>query len=194
MTVGELLDAIRERYLAQFRQTISEVEKSDMEAWVECAYRDEDGGLAREEALKLPLRLDIVAFADGEAKNKVRVDSKTMLSFEPIDFEWTGIPTRLSPFHWDSCDIRVSGVPRGTDWSRVRNWLDEWFDGEDTRQPDEHGLFGVIHFLSDPKPDGSKTIFNVDFGSAPVEAFEALLDALRDSGATKIEIGHIDGD
>lgn len=68
-------------------------------------------------------------------------------------------------------------------------WFDRWFDGEDTRQPDEHGLCGVIHFLADPEHEGNATILQVDFGSAPEEAFEELLDALRDSGVTKIEIG-----
>lgn len=193
MTVGQLLDDIRDRYLTQFRRSISEVQKAGMEAWVEPAYRDENGALAREGELSLPLRLDLVSVAGNEAQERVRVDSDSMLSFEPINFEWSGgLPTRVAPFHWDGCHFRATGVPWAADWSRLRGWFDHWFDGEDTRQPDEDGLFGVIHFLSDPKRKGAATIFEVDFGSAPVEAFEEFLDALRDSGATKIEIGYDD--
>ena len=191
MTAGQLLDGIRERYLTQFRETISEVHEAGMEAWAEAAWRKEDGSLAREGALSLPLRLDVIAVADGEPKDRLRVDSKTLLSFAPIDFEWAGgLPIRLAPFAWDACDIRAFGIPKASDWSHVREWFDRWFDGEDTRSADEHGLYGVIHFLSDPKREGSATIIQVDFGSAFEEAFEELLDVLRDSGATKIEIGH----
>ena len=49
-------------------------------------------------------------------------------------------------------------------------------------------ISGVIHFISDPKREDVATIFEVDFGSAPVEAFEELLDAFQASGAKKIEI------
>ena len=162
-----------------------------MEAMCEAACRDEGGALAGEGALNLPMRMDVVGFADGEATDTIRVDSDSMLSFEPIDFEWSGgLPTRITPFAWDACDIRAFGIPQATDWMHLRGWFDRWFDGEDTRQADEHGLYGVIHFLSDPQREGGATIIQVDFGSAPIEAFEELLDALRDLGATKIEIGH----
>ena len=191
MTVGQLLDDIRERYLNEFRKCIALVKQNGMEAMCEAACLNADGTLAREGILDQPLRLDVVGFADGEAKETIRVDSNSMLSFEPIDFEWAGgLPTRIAPFAWDACDVRVFDIPKTSDWSHVREWFDRWFDGEDTHQADEHGLYGVIHFLSDPKHEGSATIIQVDFGSAPEEAFEELLDALRDSGATKIEIGH----
>ena len=191
MTVRQLLDQIRDRYLTEFRDCIAYVKQGGMEAMCEVAYRTEDGRLAREGTLGLPMRLDIVGVADGEAKDTIRVDSDSMLSFDSIDFEWAGgLPTRLAPFTWDACDIRAYGISKTSDWSHVREWFDRWFDGEDTRPADEHGLYGVIHFLSDPKCEGGATIIQVDFGSAPEEAFEELLDALRDSGATKIEIGH----
>ena len=190
MTVGQLLDDIRDKYLKEFRECIAHVRQNGMEPMCEAAMLNEDGVLAREGTLDLPMRLDVVGFADGEAKETVRVDSDSMLSFEPIDFEWAGgLPTRIAPFAWDACDIRVFDIPETSDWSHVREWFDRWFDGEDTRQADEHGLYGVIHFLSDPKHEGNATIMQVDFGSATEEAFEELLDALRDSGATRIEIG-----
>jgi hypothetical protein len=191
MTVRQLLDDIRDRYLAEFRDCIAHVRQNGMEAICEAAYRDEDGALAREGTLKFPMRLDVVGVADGKAKDTIRVDSDSMLSFEPIDFEWSGgLPTRLAPFHWDGCHVRATGIWKATDWPHLRGWFDRWFDGEDARQPDADGLCGVIHFLSDPKQEAAATVFEVDFGSAPVEAFEEFLDALRDSGATKIEIGY----
>lgn len=190
-TVGQVLDDIRERYLKEFLECMAYVKDKGMEVMSEAACTNEDEALAREGALNVPMRLDVVGLANDEGKETICVDSITMLSFEPIDFEWTdGLPIRIAPFTWDVCDFRAFGIPEISDWSHLRGWFDRWFDGEDTRQPDEHGLYGVIHCLSDPKREGDATIIRVDFGSAPVEAFEELLDALRDSGATKIEIGH----
>jgi len=191
MTVGQLLDTVRERYLTQLRRGVSEVQEAGMEAWVEPAYCDKDGGLVREGELNLPLRLDVVGVANGETQERVCVDSNSLLGFKPIEFEWSGgLPIRLTPFHWDGCHVRAIGVPKIAVWSPLCGWFDRWFDGEDTRQPDSNGLYGVIHFLSDPKREEAAVVFEVDFGSAPVEAFEEFLDALHNLGATKIEIGY----
>jgi hypothetical protein len=190
MTVGQLLDDIRHRYLTQFRRIISQVRRERMEAWVEPACRDEDGALAREGPLGLPMRLDLAAVADGEVKSAIRVDSDSLLTFEPIDFEWSAqIPARLAPFYWDDCHVQVTGIHHPADWSHLQSWFEKWFDAEDTHPLNSDGFSEVIHFLSDPKAEGAATIFQIDFGSAPVEAFEELLDALRCSGATKIQIG-----
>src|SRR5262249_25961518 len=98
MTVGQLLDDIRDRYLKEFRECMAYVKQKGMEVMSESACTNEDGALAREGTLNLPLRLDVVGLADGEAKETICVDSVTMLSFGPIDFEWEGgLPTRLAP-------------------------------------------------------------------------------------------------
>jgi hypothetical protein len=191
MTLGQLLDDIREAYLMQFRQSVTELTTAGRRAITEAAFRDEHGSLVGNGALRLPLRGDIFAAADAQQRETVRVDSQALVSFDPITTEWTGgLPTRIAPFHWDACDIRASGVPSPADWSHLSSWFSKWFDREDTREPDEQGFCRVVHFMSDPTHDGSAVTFQVDFGSAPVEAFEELLDSLRDSGATRIEIGH----
>ena len=191
MTLGQLLDDIRNGYLMQFRQSVAELTRMGRRAITEASFKDERGSLVAEGALSLPLRGDIFAVTDAQQPKTVHVDSQALLSFDPITTEWTGgLPTRIAPFHWDACDIRASGVPSSADWSHLSAWFAKWFDREDTREPDEQGFCGVVHFMSDPTHDGSAISFQVDFGSAPVKAFEELLDALRDSGATRIEIGH----
>ena len=49
-----------------------------------------------------------------------------------------------------------------------------------------------MHFLSDPEISDGAVTFSVDLGTAPVEAFEELLDAVEALGATLCEIGHVD--
>jgi hypothetical protein len=191
MTLGDLLDSIRGRYLTQFRDSIAEISSAGRRAIVEPALRDECGTLVGEGALRLPLRGDVFVVDDGQPAESCRVDSESVLLFEPIRLVWGNVvQVRVTPFPWDGCDVRVIGIPSSTDWARLRDWFDKWFDAEDTRQAGEQGLSGVIHFLSDPEHDGSAATFQVDFGSAPVEAFEGLMDALRESGATGIEIGN----
>ena len=46
-----------------------------------------------------------------------------------------------------------------------------------------------MHFLSDPEISDGAVTFSVDLGTAPMEAFEELLDAVEALGATLCEIG-----
>jgi len=50
-------------------------------------------------------------------------------------------------------------------------------------------LSGVVHFMSDPELQGDRYDISLDLGSAPVETFESLLDALVLVGAKSVEIG-----
>lgn len=183
MTLGELLDAIRDQYLGQFRARLGP-------GWLaETAYRLGHGELAREGPLRLPLRLDLVEMTEAGGK-PVAVDSEVMLSFEPFEVEWAGgLSVRVQPFVWDYCIVRCTGLTASPDWKHLTDWFEHWFDPEDIRPAGADGLSGVVHFLSDPEPDGSGFRFQLDLGSASVEAFEELLDALRDSGAAQVQIG-----
>jgi hypothetical protein len=55
------------------------------------------------------------------------------------------------------------------------------------RAPDPTGLVGAIHSIAiDDPPDPAA--FNVDFGSAPTDAFIELLRTLAAIGAERIEV------
>jgi len=64
----------------------------------------------------------------------------------------------------------------------------EWFDPEDQNPLDPVGLYGVVHFASDPEAVESSKFF-VDMGSAPVEALLALMSHLSDAGVRWARIG-----
>jgi hypothetical protein len=65
----------------------------------------------------------------------------------------------------------------------------EWFDSEDRNRPDSLGLYGVVHFASDPEPVGGGSKFSVDLGSAPVESLLSLMAHLSDAGVRVARIG-----
>ena len=66
-------------------------------------------------------------------------------------------------------------------------WFRAWFEGDDgTSEPP----FGVVHFLSDPDQVGETTRFSIALGTAPVEAFEALRDAVTTMGFREARVGN----
>ena len=76
---------------------------------------------------------------------------------------------------------------RGTDWQPLKEWFWHWFQQEE--DGGEDSLLGAVHFLSDPEVSGKMVVFEADLGSAPVEAFEELLDAVASLSVKQCEIG-----
>jgi hypothetical protein len=180
MKLGELLDRIRDYYTQRLRTELREAPTPVAEP----AFRKKDGSLAREGPLELPLRGDL--FAHGEM---IAVDTEKMLSFDALEFLWTEeLTVNLEPFKWNEVTLVLSGLGACVDWDPLVDWFEKWFDAEDRREPGPDGLRGVLHFLSDPEVEGEDVRFSVDLGSAPVEAFEELLDAADALGAPRVRI------
>jgi hypothetical protein len=190
MGLGELLDRIRELYLAAFVAEAERRRRPGVRVQCESTLLTASGEPACEGALGLPLRVDLVVLSGGEVVEKHRVVSGRMIAFAPISFDWVGrLRVRLGPFFWDCLDFRIPAPP-GADWGPLAAWFREWFDEEDEG---EDGLFGVVHFLSDPQTEDGGVCFQADLGSAPVEAFEGLLDAVAALGAPEVVIGRQEG-
>jgi hypothetical protein len=189
MTLGEILDRSREIYV----RALLEMIEANRPCFPEAAFCDENGVPVTEGPLAIPYRADLVLEEPGEvatAGNTIRVESPPQVKFSPISFRWEdALQVDMQSFQWDACDIQVNALS-DVDWQPLRNWFLYWFDMEDQKPMDELGLSGVVHYLSDPEMIGAHNYrVQIDFGSAPVEAFEELLDALIAMGATSIGIG-----
>lgn len=184
MSLGKLLDEIRDYYLQRFRAAIEERRQAGAQVVTEEALRRADGEVATDGALALPMRTDLVAFtADGAAPESLLIDTEKMLGFEPVTFTWEGgLAVRVEPFQWNWCTLELEGDGIATD--PLRAWFMRWFD----RPPVDGTWQEVVHFMSDPKTRGTGAAVSVDFGSAPVDAFEELLDAVRDTGAKRVRL------
>ena len=187
MSLGELLDRVRQQYVERFIKTRDELlAEQNTRLILEPELRGSDGVIATEGALQLPLRTDMAVIRDGGAKT-LSIDTERMLSFEPISFMWgAGLEVRLAPFQWDAMRLQVP-VPETTRWQPLQHWFWHWFK-EDAGEHNE-ALAGAVHFLSDPEVSDGAVTFAVDLGTAPVEAFEDLLDALEIMGVKHCEIG-----
>lgn len=189
-TLGSVLDEMREVYLSLFRQALREACAQSPRVLPEPSFLMDDGSLAREGSLGLPCRMDVVIFT-GETPENVSVDSESLLTFEALNFDWKEVQVRVLPFCWDACQVLLTGLPQTPDWAPLKAWFEHWFDLEDARPADKAGLYGVVHFLSDPVAEAAGVRLHLDLGSAPVAAFEGLLDALVATGAKRLEFGEL---
>jgi hypothetical protein len=89
---------------------------------------------------------------------------------------------------WDYMQFELPMVGI-VDWEWLRNWFLRWFDMADARSAGADGLFGVVHFVSDPKVEADVAAFFVDFGSAPTDAFAGFLDELVRIGVARCVVG-----
>lgn len=183
MTVGQIIDAVRANYLRQFAAAVAEQCSVAGRVLTEVAIRDKSGAPVGEGTLQLPMRLDIVPLSGGRPGPAVSVGSESKIVFAPAKFRWgEQLRVTLMPFWWDSAHVSVSV----TDWEPLQHWFIHWFS------PDDDGdgqPLGVVHFLSDPEPDSVGHSLTLDLGTAPVQAFEELLDAIGACGATAVVVG-----
>lgn len=183
MTVGQIIDEVRADYIKRFETAVAEQRALAGGVLTEVALRDETGALVSEGLLQLPMRLDVVPMTHTGSEPAVSVDSETRIEFDPLELLWGDrLEVTLKPFWWDSLRIELTV----THWERLRRWFMKWFSAD--RDGNGESL-GVVHFLSDPQPVSSRHVLTADLGTAPVEAFEELLEAVEASGATAVVIG-----
>lgn len=187
--LGQLLDQIRDYYVSRFIDAINEYSGVD-DATVahEPALCDADGNVVAVGVLALPARSDLLVIRNGAVSDSHQIDTDGMLTFEPIAFDWpeNNLNVDLQPFQWNWMQLRISGLRPDADWTPIRNWFIHWFQEND---PADDELLGGVHFLSDPEDGDGYSQVSIDLGTAPVESFEELLDALGQLGADRVQIG-----
>jgi len=185
MTVTELLAAVRNSYAERLAAAIA----GSPGAYPEPAYRTADGALALEGELSLPCRTDLIPTQGAHAGASLTVDSETQLQFEALSFAVPPAEVHLSPFTWDWVTLEVVGLSSAQASTSVSQWFERWFDGEDTNSPTAEGLYGVVHFLSDPEISGHSVVYHLDMGSSSEAALEDLLSCLANAGAIEVHVG-----
>lgn len=179
--VGDLLQSIRDLYTDPFADVVARVGGLS-----EVALRDRSGRPIRNGSLGLPMRIDLVSVAAGAPQSE-SVDPERLMRFEPISFvSHAGLHVLLHPFQWDDVLLTFEDPGCHGDWRLMIDWFAEWYRENDDSDGE---LLGVVHCLSGPEVVRGCVRFTVDLGSAPVEAFEALLDVIAALGVTSIVVG-----
>jgi len=193
MTFDELLAQIRDFYLRHLREAMAEVRKDPAAKIVaEPVLRDADGDVIGEGTLELPSRADVAVLRGGKVADSFQVTAEHDLALKPFTFPWTGgAQVTVGPFRWEECHFRLPGVGKDANVKPLADWFFAWFDQDDERGLYYSELQGVVHSMTDPAfADGAAT-FTIDFGSAPADVFEYLLDAIEQVGAKTIQIGNV---
>jgi hypothetical protein len=175
------IQQVRSHYIAQLQHAA----RAASPVHLEPALRTSDGSLALEGTLSLPFRPDLIPKAGGPS---ITVDSTMRVQFEPWDGQVGGSRFNIAPFIWDYVAIKLSGVAAESDWDPLRKWFLRWFDTEDHNSLNSEGLYGVVHFMSDPEPIAGGSKITIDLGSAPIECFDSLLGALVSLRPTLVEV------
>lgn len=190
--LGQLLDEIRDYYINRFIDAINEQSLADgVTLTHEPAFCDSNGDVVTEGELAVPSRVDLLVISDGAASDSILIDTDGILSFEPIAFNWpeNDLNVDLHPFQWNWMQVRIFGLKTNTDWAPIRDWFIGWFQEND---PADGELLGGVHWLSDPEYGDDYSQLSIDLGTAPVESFEELLDAIGQMGATRVQIGQFE--
>ena len=188
--VQELLHQVRNYYLDHFHEMIKEKRRlPNSKIIVEPALRQTNGKVGRQGQLNLPLRMDLV-IRSTTVNDSVTVGTDKPLDFDLVTVDWTpNLGICLAPFRWEDCRVWVDGLAGRTDWLPLIDWYEKWFDEFDLKSPLKKELQEVVHRLADPQVRGGVTMWVVDFGSAPITAFEEFVDALASLGAVSIQVG-----
>jgi len=190
--LGQLLDEIRDYYINRFIDAINEQSLADgVTLTHEPAFCDSNGDVVIEGELEVPSRVDLLVISDGAVSDSILIDTDGILSFEPIAFDWpeNDLNVDLHPFQWNWMQVRIFGLKTNTDWAPIRDWFIGWFQEND---PADGELLGGVHWLSDPEYGDDYSQLSIDLGTAPVESFEELLDAIGQMGATRVQIGQFE--
>jgi hypothetical protein len=189
MVLQELLNQVRDFYLDHFREVVKEKRRVPRTTLIaEPALRQPGGQVARQGSLKLPVRTDLVVDSTG-VKDTMQVNTDKTLGFDPVIVDWATLKLDLAPFQWEKCQAKVRGLPSQPDWHPVVDWYERWFDEFDRKVALKKNFQEVVHGMGDPVSQNGETTLTVDFGSAPITAFEEFLDALAQMGASSGIIG-----
>ncbi len=195
MGLVELLEQIRTDFIDQFLAAIKEKKASEgVRVVSEPSLRDDEGSLAFEGEWQLPVRVDIAILQNDELSDMLNVEPKTIVAFDPVEFDWSKtLHVEMGPFAWQAFSIKMPNEPH-YDWDPVQAWFWKWFqDDEDVDDPDTPMFLGAVHYLSDPVVLDDVVEMTFDLGTAPIAAFEELLDVFVATGVTLCAIGDVPG-
>lgn len=132
------------------------------------------------------MRVDAL-YNDGDEVRHEEANISNPAKSKPIIEDWDDIKVTLKPIVWNAVEFDVKSSEK-PDINQLANWHNKWFDPKNKQKPNEHRLHKVIHKLSEPviNEDGWSVI--VDFGSADIDAFLALIKQCRFNWADEITI------
>ena len=184
MTVTELLEKIRDYYLARFKQEIDEQRDNGFETIIEPELVDKNGLTITEGFFDTPYRNDLFLLRDNNPIESIMVDTESKLTFNPITLQWTDkLTVTIEPFQWNYLTV-VFNDDIGLDWTHLKNWFNDSF--KEKNKDDDFKL--AVHFISDPYKVDNLQMIDIDLGSGTIDDFEKLLDSFDKMSLTSVTV------
>ncbi|MDQ3439066.1 MAG: hypothetical protein M3478_01795 [Planctomycetota bacterium] len=187
MTLWEVITSARDGYVAAYREAIRQQRRKLRDLHIE-ALVTPNGAEHVPEAFR-SFRADLLWQQDGKpmvgALDAGAAGVGGMCDTVYPDGQRVGVLF----LRWDDCEFQCTPAIDVSD--ALTTWLLQWSDRGEANPVDADGLRAAVHSATPPQrsPDGSTRVFAVDFGSAPPEAFVALIAALFGFGVTSIQVG-----
>jgi hypothetical protein len=119
---------------------------------------------------------------ENEAINVVELSKEMAVPSPAFSGTYRAMAINFAPAGWDALTLTPQACvaqPNG-----IEEWTVRWMDVEaQHRLPEAAPFGGVIHMIRAVGP-----AYDIDFGSAPPEAFLAFMDILAEAGCTGVGI------
>lgn len=178
LSLSELLGRIRQPYAQQFSSTAAQPHFH-----VEPVLRGRDGSAIYDGTMRTPYRCDLLHKQTFES---VSVDATERIQMDAVYVDIENTRVHVSGFSWDALTLDIEGMRQDAAEQLMRSWFLQWFDENDSNPANAEGLYGLVHFISDPVQVETVIRFTVDLGSAPVGAMTELIEVLCHHGATRL--------
>jgi hypothetical protein len=169
----------RRRYIDYFEKTVQSLKKDTEKYAIELPIQtdaDEHGAPFN------IIRVDFITKNDKDeyAASELRLDS--LLNYPTTTLSYKDTQIDISPFCWNSCEFLIDKV----EINDLKKWIIKWQKIED--ETNNETIANAIHSCTEPKTEGNKLFFIIDFGTASEMALIDFLEVLNNSGTTAIKI------
>ncbi len=162
-----MIERTRSHYLKQLSATLSSLSAQGRSVYAEICL-ELDRPKARSQLYRLYVVDILERLPDGETK-------VIEISVEPSSIQIPGLPID-APIVWNGIEFRC--VPEHFPEEALVSWGSRWITDESPPLGPQGNLTGIIHSVTEPSSSHSHVEFSVDFGSAPVAAFDELVALL----------------
>jgi hypothetical protein len=188
LILTRLVEDPRDRSVAAILEAMARAIDAGAEVEPEPERRDAATRVIRSGPLKLPRRADL-SLAEGGRTLFCRVESQLGPPGNAAVVRTAeGFSAEIETFRWEAAEVTLRAAQAELNWTPLRRWFLEWFQSRHTElAPD---LLGAVHSIGGPRRVSGGWSLTVDFGSAPVACVTELVQALAQTGAQSMLIGH----
>jgi len=172
--VENLVTQVRDHYVAKFRSFLQGQQASCTTGAAEVKFSLEADTAAFH-------RLAVVDFVrNDDGPEGVLFEPESFLTFDRVEGNIAKTALVIEGLRWDATVIHHD-VPYIAD--AIEEWFRKWFDPDEIRLDHAADLSNCIHAVYIELNE-----LQVDFGTAPTEAFWELLDSLAAGNATSVNV------